>query len=177
MSLSIDFPYNDNPKVLLILDTSCYDKQPESPVIDVLIPGYSQTVRVPFVPGKLTILNSVSLNLSCNPDNGLTDLPDGLYYISYRVYPHKQNFVVKPLLQTAQLENEYFNQLVKLGSTDCDTQKNKRLRGYLQNIDLFLEAARASARICNKTKVNDFYQKAADLIEKIEGYTNCGCKN
>ena len=87
----------------VIIDSSSYFNYPDTPLLDVTIPGYIEPFTIAFKASLINVLNSsiLGLNAFLNQDS-LIVLPDGIWKFVYKICPHDQMFTVRNYFQ-----NEY----------------------------------------------------------------------
>lgn len=149
-------------KTLTVIDKSIYlCDDPEKPVLEVLIPGNTKPILVPFRPGVANVINSHQLNLSCG-DN--YNMPDGVYRLTYRICPQDSMYIDKYYLKTDILEYQLDYLLLQIISyKDID----KNLKKAFDNIYLYILSAKAHARAGNIKEASNLYQRAQKEINKI----------
>lgn len=160
-----------NEKTIIIYDQSEYIEEPESPTIEVILPGFKKGYRQLYEPGKVNVINTASLGVNKCP----TILNDGVYWIKLSICPHDELFARKPYLRNLHQEIKYMNTLLKLDASPCNLKTNKELQESLVEVDVMIQASKASAQACNITNAVNFYNEADKLLEKINKKLN-GCK-
>ncbi len=169
--LELDFSIllEDSCKYLTILDHSSYIEVPDSPVMDVCIPG-GNTIRIPYNPSDLTIINCNLLGLSSvTSTSSLPSLPDGVYTLTYRICPLNILYITKKIIRTCVIECKYLNLYAKF-SIDCSFDNEDFIK-KLDKIKNYIESAKAHASICNYLKAAEFIQKANNLLLEVD----CHC--
>mgnify|MGYP003619271391 FL=1 len=139
-------------KTLGVVDTSWYnpDITVETPTIEILPPGYTVAASPFFMIKALNVYNSNGLGItraSCEED--LVDLPDGLWKIKYSICPNDKLFIEKFFLKTDKIQCKYDQAFLSLDLANLSTEKEKRKRQDLEEIEIFLQGAIAAA---NKKK-------------------------
>jgi hypothetical protein len=177
--LSLNIVDGCNPTNFTILDTSNYAAAPIScPTLAITVPGtagpiyFSQgTVPDPNLdpndeyyilptPGypptpysgnpkfNLTIDN-IFLHIQ-NPGETLTNLPDGLYTVSYCVAPCDKLKVEYYYLRTTIAMNQYASLLCRLRLSNClPSQETQEMINQLHIIKMYLDSAKARAEVCH----------------------------
>lgn len=153
--LSLFFPPVTNEGILLIQDTSTYDKllQVTCPNLQITPPGYS-------IPASINPLNS-EFNLTMNactlgitPINScaqfLPNLPDGIWNVRYSVSPNDYVWVDYIYMRTTKAMNRYIDLLCMLNMSAClpDTE----LQYILSQLDIihnYIVSAKGTAEGCN----------------------------
>lgn len=161
-------------KTISILDTSFYPTTPESPTLNISVPGYENYLTFPFVVGQVNIFNSYSLRITTSlTDDCVSDIPDGIYDFTYSICPNDVLYTTISHLRTCQLEArlaKYWARVV----TVCDTES--KVFKELDKIEILLKGAKSNAIICNPEKAIELYKKANDLLKRLEGSsTGCHC--
>lgn len=156
-------------RVLMIADQSVYAHLEGGPVyLDILLPGYTTSVEVEFLPHQLNIINANNLGLSdANSSDDLPNLPDGIYSITVRMCPFESFTITKTHLQNCQQLCDFKNRLISLDLLACCSDKNDRTRGILSDISLLIEASEAHAARCNIKGAMDCYKKADELLCRL----------
>ncbi len=173
LGIGILEPEDCGCKVLSVLDESFYLTDPESPTLDIVVPGY-ETVRFQFEIGKVNIFNSYSLGITNTlTEADLIDLPDGLYELTYSICPNETLYTNVSYLRTCAIEGRiasYWAAKVTL----CDTES--KIFKELEKIEILLKGGKANAKLCNTDKAIELYRKADDLLKRLENTTNgCNC--
>lgn len=170
LSLNLEVVESCDCYTLSILDTSHYPVTPESPILDITVPGF-QRVRFDFNLDKINIFNSYSLRLTnSNTNNTVIELPDGLYEFTYAICPYDTLYQDKYHLRTCKLESRLAKYWAKAVSL-CDTQA--KIYKEIDKIEILLKGAKANAQICNTKKAVELYKKADELLTRLEGTDTC----
>ena len=106
---NLDFEILDtgNTKTLVFLDSSEYYKEPERPLAEITLPGQTKYTLVNIVARQVNTFNSNTLNLTqVTGESCLTELPDGVYTVKFKICPYKYIFKIKYFLRTNQLTNK-----------------------------------------------------------------------
>lgn len=156
-----------NPKILVFLDCSEYYKQPDNPVLDILVPGISTPYTVNIESGLANTFNSntigITSRLECDKP---LDLPDGIYKITYKIQPYDGLYVCKYFLRTEILDSI----IEKIyADTECTTDilDNQRLKKEIVDIHILIESAKANAVYSNIDKSQKDYRLALKKAEKL----------
>lgn len=162
-------------KTLGVVDTSWYnpDITVETPTIEILPPGYTVAASPFFMIKALNVYNSNGLGItraSCEED--LVDLPDGLWKIKYSICPNDKLFIEKFFLKTDKIQCKYDQAFLSLDLANLSTEKEKRKRQDLEEIEIFLQGAIAAANKKNAKLASDLYKKADNLLNK---FGDCNC--
>lgn len=164
---------NNNPKTIVILDQSNYLEIPEKPVYGIKLPGYNNTIIVPYIIDKINIVNSNTLSLTNAPcHTALMDLPDGVYEITQMVCPYDQLYKTKLYLKTTKLECSYDKLLLDQNFNSTCLPINI-LEKELIHIDILIQSAKAEARAYNPIKAQNKYTAALEAINQLQKKLNC----
>lgn len=161
-----------NSKIIVFLDCSEYFKQPDSPILDILVPGYHEVFSVPIefsLPNTFNS-NTIGLTSKLNCDEP-TILPDGIYKYTYKVQPYDGLYKTKYFLRTEILDGL----LEKVYSeVECSTQivDNPNLKREIVDIHILLESAKANAKYSNIDKAQKDYRLALKKVEKLSKNIN-----
>lgn len=167
---------SDNSKIIVFIDASTYiDKNPEKPILEVVLPGFNQYFLVNIAHSQINVLNANTLGITktfSDNYNCLTDLPDGIWEYTYRICPYDKVHTKKFVLRTALLNKKLNSIYKKLENTDCSLKEDRKIKNKLTDIDIFINTAKAYAEDCNKEKSSNFYQIAdkfaTDLINLLK---------
>lgn len=153
---------SSDPKTIIVLDKSIYlDTYPEKPLLEVLLPGYSKSILVPFKAFDYNVINSSQLNISCG-DN--TNLPDGVYCITLRICPHDSVFLTKIFLKTDLIDYKFSNFLLSILEKRDFSNEEKRI---IENYYIILESAKSHASFGNTKEASLLYKKAEKILNKL----------
>jgi len=155
-----------NPKHLVIFDTSDYMELPKRPNIRITLPGYTKPIILPFKKNGINKYNSNHLQGN-KASLKLNDLPDGLYKISYHIYPDEEQYVEKYHLQTSIFNRNYSQFLLNMELSDCSLKNDHQIKNSLIEADLFMETAKAHLDEGNLKTAQEFYKRANILLEKL----------
>lgn len=159
----------NNCKTLGVIDSSIYSNPltVAEPTITLWTPGTNTYVTTSILPGKVNILNSNTLNLTCSDTiEGLINLPDGFYKIKYTVKPSATYSVEKTFLRICKLRSKYESALLKLDVYNCNDQERKLKLGELKEIEFLMITAQAAATICNQSLALKLYKKADKKLDQ-----------
>jgi len=174
--LSLEIPTVSNPCVLKIFDTSVYSPLVSvfNPRLEIVIPGFTYTSELSFVPESSPTLTACDLGLQTeNCGTSYVNLPDGIYGIKYIVDPSCQVYVSYNHLRITCALNRYEKILCNLSVADCDPPaKVKQKLRDLHLIRMYLEAAKAKVETCHENQEGmTLFNYAVRLLNKFE------CKN
>ena len=160
--LNFDVIESLDPKVLSFLDKSTYlEKSPDKPLLEILVPGYSKSITVPYRINSYNTISAGQLNITC----GKTEiLPDGVYEITIRVCPHDTIFLTKYYLKTDLLQYEIDNLLLSVLNKQDMSEGFKK---SINNIFILLESAKVHARNGNVEEAIEMYTKVQKIVNKL----------
>jgi hypothetical protein len=175
-SYKIDFVVLDtnDPKKIILLDQSKYLDTPEKPKLFITPPGFTGHLEVQYKPNSIIILDSDSIKLteSCDYNDKLVNLTDGVYQITMAICPYSELFSKKCILKTTQLEASYRELLLSLDvSSPCIT--DAKLKEQIIDLDILIQSAKAEITICNIEKATSKYKTAASKLASINKKLNC----
>ena len=161
-----------NTKTLVFLDSSEYFENPETPLLEVTLPGARKYFLVNVAARKVNTFNANTLGLTAVLNNeSLIDLPDGVYTLTYKICPYKYLNRTKYFLRATKLHQDINRLLDDLEESDCVMREEKKLKMESVEIFLLIESAKASAELNHPEKASDKYQQAAKrvavLLKKI----------
>lgn len=161
-----------NPKIIVFLDCSEYFKQPDSPILDILVPGYSEAFSVPIEFSLANTFNSNSIGLTSklNCDTPVI-LPDGIYKYTYKIQPYDGLYKIKYFLRTEILDSLLDKIYCEV---ECSTQivDNPNLKREIVDIHILLESAKANAKYSHLDKAQKDYRLALKKVEKLSKSIN-----
>ena len=161
-----------NFKTLGVLDASIYNKDiaVEEVLIKITPPGFKYAATPYFMVKGLNIYNSNNVGLtkaSCEEE--LIDLPDGLWKIKYSICPSDKLFIEKVFLKTDRIQCLFTQAFLNLEFSNDSTEDFKYKTRKLEEIDLFIQGAIASANKGDYKLSSQLYKKANNsLAEFIE---------
>jgi hypothetical protein len=163
-----------NPNTLVFIDSSDYFTDPEKPLLEVTLPGYSEYFLVNVAARKVNTFNSntIGLTSALNGDK-IVQLPDGIYSFRYKICPYEVAFKDKKHFRTTLLEEKIAKLYEKIEDSDCSTKEDRQLEYELVEIHCLLEGAKLVVNK-NEKKAYSFYQTASKLVDKL---INKLCKN
>lgn len=155
-----------NPKYLAILDLSDYMELPKQPNIRITLPGYSKPIILPFKKDSINKYNSNSLRPNSNSFE-LNDLPDGIYKISYHIYPHQEEYMEIYHLRTSIFNQKYTEFLLSLENSDCSLKNDTQIKNNIIEADLAIQTSQAHLEEGNIKTCEQHYRNAINLLEKL----------
>ena len=174
-SYKIDFSVLDdnNPETLIILDKSTYLDVPEKPLLDIILPGYTGYVEVPYTPSTISLYDSDSLSLTEPCEDGSTSgLPDGVYQIKMKICPYDDFFTDKCFLKSSKFNYAYQTLLLQFDTlSTCYNQQD--LKVAIMDLDILIQSAKAEADRCNVERATYKYNAASTKLAAINKKLNC----
>jgi len=159
-----------NVKTLVFADSSSYSKQPDSPILQLKLPGFTKhfTINIDF--GKVNVLNSHLIGLTNVLKNDeCSALPDGIYEITYKICPYDFFTITKYYLKSDLLELDIAS---IFNSVNCNTNITElpNLKKQITDILILLQSAKSCVNegyiergqkdfILAQKKVNKLIQK------------------
>jgi len=166
-----------NPKTLVFLDSSDYFREPEKPLLEIILPGYSKYFLVNITARKLNTFNSNTIGLTeLLNDDCLVDLPDGIYTFKYKICPYDEAYKIKRVFRTTLIEKQ-LDELYDLIDNPENITADERILEYkLVEIHAGITGAQAVVEK-DERKANSYYKIAQKLIGELsEGICNKNCK-
>ena len=182
--LSLHMPDTMNDWALTIHDTSIYAEgmNISCPTLQIQLPGFTTAVTInedsvpELEPGFIRHLTACNLEVQTTGCGTTYNcLPDGIYVIRYSVSPNDIVYVEYNHLRITQAMKKYQQKLCDLELSDCGPTKDKQdaLRN-LQEIKMFLDAAKATVEFCHKpTKGMELYNYAVKRLDALDCRTFC----
>jgi len=163
-----------NPRTLVFIDSSYYYENPEKPLLEITLPGYTKYFLVNIVANQVNTFNSNTIGLTEVINNDcLVDLPDGVYSFRYKICPYEALYIDKKFFRTTLFDKKLADAYDKIDATDCSVKNDKLLSVQLAEIVALAEGAKAIVEK-NEKKATEFYQLADRILDEI---TNDLCKN
>lgn len=171
----LDFLFlpNNDPKTIAIFDRSNYLSEPQLPLLQVIPPGFTGALQVPYTPNTITILDSDNLTLTDVTECGeLADLSDGVWQITQMVCPYDELYIKKCYLKTTQFDNIYRNVLLNFNDDLPCIEKNEFEKKIIE-ADILIQGARAETYFCNVEKAIEKYKNALKIVNYLNKKINC----
>lgn len=173
---NLDFEILDtgNPKTLVFVDSSEYYQEPERPLLEVTLPGYSKYFLLNVVARKVNTFNSNTIGLTetLNSHN-LVALPDGVWTLKFKVCPYDKVYIQKYHLRTVILEDSLSKIYEYLDFEGCDVERDFKIKQTIVDIILAIESGKANAKKNNVKIASELYSIAneltTDLLNKLSG--------
>lgn len=181
-----------NTKTMIFVDASEYmELHPERPLLEITPPGYAKYFLVNIVAKKVNVLNSALIGIhpqvkkidesNCEilplGTTYLTDLPDGVWTLKYKICPYDKVYIQKYHLRTVALECVLRQIYAYMQFEDCDVQKEEKLKKDIIDILLMIEGGKAAAEEGVVKKASTLYGKATKSINKILDRLSGKCSN
>lgn len=167
-TLDFDILDTGNPKTLVFLDLSSYYTEPDSPILQVTLPGHTKYNVVNIAARKINTFNSNTLGKTDSYNiRDIVALPDGVWTLTFRVCPYDEVYVQKYHLRTTILEQNLEKIFEHFKLLDCDVERDAQMRNDIVDILLAIESGKANAKKGNAKKASQLYQKADSLVTKI----------
>lgn len=165
-----------NPNILRIVDTSVYHPSlaVTCPTLNVTLPGFAASVEFtdPFIePGFTKNLTACDLEVQVeNCGSKYSRLPDGIYIIKYSVAPNEIVYAEYNFLKVSQLMQNYKSVLCELDISAAEPRTDQAEKMKLLNeIRMYIEAAKAKVEICHEPKKGmELYTYAKKLLSKFD---------
>jgi hypothetical protein len=174
-SYNIDFFVIDgnDTKSIIILDNSTYLDPPDKPLLEIILPGFTGYVSIPYRPNNYTILNSDSLDLTASCDyTELIDIPDGIYQIKMKICPYEELHNKKCYLKTSSFYKK-FQEVLLTADLYEDTYEGSALKNSVVDVDLLMQSALASVQKCDLDNGIRLYTTANKKLNQIVNKLNC----
>lgn len=172
---NIDFYVIDgnDEKSIIILDNSTYLNPADKPTLQVILPGFTGYVTIPYTPNNYTVLNSDSLDLTSSCEySELSELPDGVYQIKMQSCPTEILYKKKCYLKTSCFYSK-FQELLLNNDLTKDTYDSKKLKENILNLEILIETAKAYVQRCELENGIKSYTTATKLLDNITRKLNC----
>jgi hypothetical protein len=170
--LSLEFPDYSNPEILAVTDTSQYapELSVNCPLIQVVPPGFAQSIDIPVAPGFMQLINACDLLLQ-NDDCGYTrwPLPDGVYIIKYSISPNNKVWIEYTIMRVAGILQKYYQAEANLDLNACDPSEGikERLK-ELRLIKSFIDASKSMVEHADQPqKGMDLYMYAQNRLARL----------
>jgi hypothetical protein len=163
----------DTPKFLLLLDLSLYSEElPPTPVYDIIPPGYTNPIRISAKPRAITSVNSGMLFSAFTGDlPNLTDLPDGVYTIIYKVQPYDRFHVKQDYLRTVAVNRGLDAAFISVENS-CRHAWYNRWQSDLLEVSIMLATAKALVRSGNSQHGAMVFRDVEMEVARLTGIAN-----
>jgi hypothetical protein len=172
VKLDITIIDTHNPFFLGVGDLSVYPNgfNIVSPSLQITPPGYNSVI-VNFTPHNINLYNSENLGITCEGEDKVK-LPDGIYKIKYTITPAYKHSVERTFIRVDGLLESLDELFVSLDIAQCDKATSDSDMRKLNEINMYVQFAIASANKCANTYATESYLKALKLIRKYKE-THC----
>jgi hypothetical protein len=158
-----------NLKTLVFVDSSQYYTAPESPLLEVYLPGFNKYLLTNVVASQVNTFNTSTLGLNESLNiNYLQDLPDGVWSFRYKICPYQFVYVDKKHMRVtylmsklAQLYNE-----ISLDGCSCPDRVDAYIQKQLTRIHMLIEGSKGIVNI-DSVKAFRYYQLANRLVDEL----------
>jgi len=155
-----------NPKTLVFVDASTYIAEPDRPLLEVIMPGFSKYFLVNVAANQVNTFNSSTLGINrVLLQELLTDLPDGVWTLKYKICPYKFVFQVKKIMRITKLLNKLKLLYQHIDLSECAGKEDFEQERNLVRIHILIEGAKAEVEK-NSKLAQEYYQLANRLIQK-----------
>lgn len=155
-----------NTKTLVFADSSSYMEEPERPLLEIVLPGFTKYFLVNIQARKVNTFNSSTIGINeVFSEECLVDLPDGVYNFKYKICPYNSVFICKKHMRVALLNEKIAQLNSKIDLADCDTKNDLSLQQDLFKIYSLVEGAKIVVNYDSK-KAQSYYQLADKLVQK-----------
>jgi len=157
-----------------VADASKYPTDPPQvtdPFLLVTPPGFPP-ITLPFKVGGNNFLDTS--NLGITDDGSILELPDGIYHMSYSIFPSYQNHSDISIMRVDKLQEKFDEVFMGLDMMECDGAIKNQAKVELNTIYLLIEGAKAAANACAYIEAQELYNKASSMLDKMM-HKNCGC--
>jgi len=165
--LDINLVDTYNVESIGFADISTYDPSYtiSNATFEITPPGFNK-VSVTFTPKQVNIYNASNLNLGVGTG---TQLPDGIYTITYSVFPNLTYTVTKSFMRTTLIKCLYKRVFLAMDTKcNCSPLNKTDLRNKLRDIALLIDGSIASASECDIINAEAKYNKAMFLLKNIK---------
>lgn len=164
-----------------VYDTSFYyqDQTVENYLLEVLAVNKTKWVTFNVNKGYSVVLNSSNLQYKkVSDEDGLVDLPDGIYEFKVSIKPNSYTISHYYHLRTVDIMKKLCSERNKLFGDRCSLDRDEFIknRDRLRDIEEYIYAAKWMIEECGcdeRNKGKELYEFSQKLLEK---YTNeCQC--
>jgi hypothetical protein len=157
-----------NPLFMLIYDHSIYmDEYVQTPVYDIVPPGFSDAVRINANAKTITPVNSALLFPSFTSQlPTLTCIPDGNYQITYKVQPYDAFFCTRNEFRTTSLDLQLDEAYAAL-QLNLTHGHYTRWQLQLLDVEMMIRSVKALARLNNVRQASEVFRVAKQEADKL----------
>lgn len=156
-----------NPKTLVFMDSSDYMEEPESPMLEIIPPGYTKYFLVDVEAKRLNTFNSSTIGFNQVFDQScLINLPDGIWNIKYKICPYTVTFKCKRHMKVSQLNQKISQLNDKINLADCDVKDDAQLEKDLARIYVLVKGSQSVVN-ADPTKAQEYYRLADRMVQKL----------
>ena len=172
-NIELDFQVydSDDPKKIIILDTSVWEHISKKPsIIEIIAPGMKKPVVLNYKKNSVTILNSHNLRLNCGTcGEEYYDLPDGIYEITIKGSPDRFN-KKRYYLKTTTLQSKLDDLLISNYTDECEKNDNILTTNKVLRYKDLIHIAEAFIR---KGFISDANKIINNIVDFINQEKNC----
>lgn len=173
-NLDFEILETGNSKTLVFVDSSTYMEEPERPLLEVIMPGYTKYFLVNVNARNVNTFNSSTLGFNeVLKKECLVDLPDGVWQFKYKICPYKYVYIVKKSMRVTLLLNKLKSLYNKIDLSECAGKNDDLLKIGLVDIHILIEGAKAVVE--KNSKMAEKYYRLADRL--IQRQLDRLCKN
>jgi hypothetical protein len=171
-NINIDFKVTSDLFSLIVTDFSEWKHIEEKPaIIEITLPGSKNPEVSYFGKKKVNLFSAVDLNASCSDichTTGKEIVPDGIYKITVKGSPSTFNKTVKYLKADI-----FLNDLKRYYLSSLSLKYNEQHLDKVHELNLLYKSAEASVHFNNISEAGQKFQKAVDILEKLNNCRNC----
>lgn len=166
-ALDFEILETNNSKTLVFVDSSDYMEEPDRPLLEVILPGFTKFFLVNVTARTVNTFNSSTLGLNQVFNQSLlTDLPDGIWTFKFKICPYKYVFIVKRVMRVTMLLKKLRNLYNQLDLSECEGKEDRLRERMLAHVHILIEGAKAEADV-NQKKAQRYYHLADKLITNM----------
>lgn len=164
--LDFDILETGNTKTIVFVDESTYMAEPDRPLLEVTMPGYTKYFLVNVTAKQVNTFNSSTLGLNqVLTQSKLVDLPDGVWQYKYKICPYNYVYKIKKVMRVTMLTNKLKSLYNQIDLSECSGTDDKEMQSILVQIHILIEGAKAAVEKDSK-KAQKYYQLADKLVQK-----------
>jgi hypothetical protein len=166
-----------NAKTLVFIDESSYkDPQPERPLLEITMPGYTKYFLANIDAKQVNTLNSSTIGWNqVLVESGLVDLPDGIWKFKYKICPYPYVYKVKNVIRVTQLLKKIETVLNEIDLSESSSKEEDDFQVTLSRVYILIAGAKAAVNK-DSNKAYGYYQLADKLVQKLINKFCKSCK-
>ncbi len=172
-NINLDFQVisANNPKVLIVMDTSVWGAIEDKPaIIEIIVPGSNKVRTYNFVKGKSNVFNSSNLLITSTEIQ--SDLNDGIYSITVKGSPDTLYCTQRYFLKTDKFQLALDKLYMSLGIYNKDAEVTKQ-RSEILKIDSLVKTAESFTRDGNPNEGLSYFKRAYTKLLDINSCNTC----